>query len=192
MSQENVDLVRSIYGAWERDDYSSLDWAHPQMEYVIADGPSPGSWSGIDGMVEGFREVLSAWEDWSVLADDYLGLSGNRVLVSFHCTGRGKTSGVDLSLLNVNGATLFELDNAKVTRIVQYFERDHALADLGLAELVAHRGPPLAGGWPAPGSLISVNSAPCPAPEPEAPPPRPRRTNAIATATAAPAIGPAT
>jgi len=131
---EQLDLVRTIYAAWERDDYSSLAWAHPEMEYTIADGPSPGSWRGVDGMVSGFREVLAAWEDWRVVANDYLELPGDRVLVSFTCTGRGKTSGVELAQLHVNGATLFELDGDSVARIVQYFEKEHALADLGLLE----------------------------------------------------------
>jgi ketosteroid isomerase-like protein len=90
------------------------------------------TWTGIDGMTEGFREVLTAREDWGVVADDYLDLAGDRVLVSFHCTERGKASGVDLAQLHVRGATLFEVGDGKITRIVQYFDRDHALADLGL------------------------------------------------------------
>jgi ketosteroid isomerase-like protein len=131
MPSANLDLVRAIYAAWERGDYRSVEWAHPEMEYRVADGPSPSTWTGIKGMTEGFRDALAAWEDWGVVADDYLDLSADRVLVSFHCTGRGKASGVELAQLGVNGATLFEVGDGKITRIVQYFERDHALADLG-------------------------------------------------------------
>jgi ketosteroid isomerase-like protein len=132
MPSVKLDLVRSIYSAWERGDFHHVDWVHPEMEYKVADGPEPGSWTGIEGMTEGFRDVLGAWEDWGVVADEYLELSGDRVLVSFHCTGRGKASGVDIAQLWVNGATLFQVGDGKITRIVQYFDRADALADLGL------------------------------------------------------------
>ena len=46
MSQ-NLDLVCSIYTAWERGNYSSGEWQHAEIEFVIADGPTPGAWTVI-------------------------------------------------------------------------------------------------------------------------------------------------
>jgi len=130
----NLDLVRSIYTAWERGDFRSAAWADPEMVYEHADGPSPGTWSGLDGMTEGFRDFLSAWKDWGVVADDYLEVPGERVLVSFHLTGSGRASGLDIARVHTNGATLFVIGDDRVTRVVQYLDRARALADLGLTE----------------------------------------------------------
>jgi ketosteroid isomerase-like protein len=134
MSQENVDLVRSIYSAWERGDYSSTEWADPEIEFVIADGPEPGSWTGLAGMAEGFRDWLSAWEEYRIEAEEYRRLDGERMLVLVHQSGRGKTSGLELGQMRAKGAGLFHIGGGKVMRLVLYFDREHALADLGLSE----------------------------------------------------------
>ena len=52
MSQENVEIVHSIFAAWRRGDFRSVEWAHPEITFVVADGPVPGSWSGVAAMAE--------------------------------------------------------------------------------------------------------------------------------------------
>jgi ketosteroid isomerase-like protein len=133
MSQENVELVRSIYAAWECGDFSSADWADPEIEYATMDGPLTGTWRGLEGMAEAMREFLRAWEDWRVTAEDCRELDAERVLVPFQFSGRGKTSGLELGQIRTKGASLFHVRDGKVTRLVQYFDRERALADLGLA-----------------------------------------------------------
>ena len=129
---KNLDLVRSIYADWERGDYTNADWAHSEIEYVVADGPAPGSWIGLTGMAEAWRGIASAWEELRVLAEEYLALDDERVLVLLDNSGRGKTSGIDLHEVR-GGANLFQVRHGKVTRYVIYWDRDRALADLGLA-----------------------------------------------------------
>jgi ketosteroid isomerase-like protein len=131
---ENLDLVRSIYAAWERGDFSSADWAHPEIDFVIAGGPAPGRWTGLTAMADVWREVLSAWDDYSGAADAYRELDGERILVFLHLGGRGKTSGMEVDQLVGTGATLFHIADGKVRRLVVYFDRERALADLGLSE----------------------------------------------------------
>ena len=134
MSQENVELVRSLYATWERGDFSSVEWAHPEIEYVIADGPDPGSWRGVAGMAEAFRVLVSVRGEFRVEADGYRELDDERVLVHVHWSGRGKTSGLELGQIRANGVHLFHVRGGKVTRFVFYWNRERALADLGLSE----------------------------------------------------------
>ena len=79
MHSATLDLVRSIFAAWERGDYGSAEWAHPGIEFVIADGPSPGRWTGLAGMAEGFRDLANAWEQYRVRADEYQELDDERL-----------------------------------------------------------------------------------------------------------------
>ena len=135
MSQENVEIVRSIYAAWERGDWSPIEWAHPEIQWVSADGPSPGTWTGLAGMAEGWREWLSAWEEFTIEVDEYRELDDQRVLVLNHVSGgRGRTSGLDLGQMGPKGAALFHFRKGKVTRFVFYWDRERALADLDLEE----------------------------------------------------------
>jgi ketosteroid isomerase-like protein len=132
---ENLDLVRSIYADWERGDFSSAEWAHHEIEYVMADGPQPGSWTGLAGMAEGMRELLGAWEGYRVEAEEYRELDDERVLVILHAGGRGKTSGLELGQqMGGRGANLFHVRDGQITKLVVYFDRDRALPDLSLEE----------------------------------------------------------
>jgi ketosteroid isomerase-like protein len=129
----NLELVRSIMAAWAEGNFGSTEWAHPDIEYVIADGPAPGTWRGVAGMADGSRHFLDPWEGYRAVADQYLELDDERVLVLLRdASGRGKVSGVDLGAVQGKKANLFELRDGKVTRYVVWFDRERAFADLGL------------------------------------------------------------
>jgi hypothetical protein len=77
-------------------------------------------------------EVLSAWEWYSVKADEYRELDDERVLVLAIARGRGRGSGLELRGRG-RVAVLFHVRDGKAPRQVNYAECEHALADLGLA-----------------------------------------------------------
>ena len=134
MSQENVEIVRSIYAAQERGDFSSAGWAHPEIEFVIADGPSPGRWTGLGAMAEAWSDFLRAWEEYRPQVEEYRQLDGDRILVLTNRVGRGKTSGMDIEEMRAKGANLFYLRDGKVIRAVFYWDRQRALEVAGLRE----------------------------------------------------------
>jgi ketosteroid isomerase-like protein len=132
----NVDLVSSIFAAWERGDFGSVEWAHPEIEYVHDDSPAAGSWSGVANMAEAFRDFLGAWETFCVVADEYYEIDDERVLVLVHRSGRGKRSGVELAQMRSSGACLFHIQDGKVTRLFNYvdIDREQVLAEFGLTQ----------------------------------------------------------
>jgi ketosteroid isomerase-like protein len=131
---ENLDLVRSIYAAWGRGDFGSAEWADSEIEYVIADGTDPGVWTGIAGMAGAWREVLSLWEEVRVEVGDYRPLDDERVLALLTWTGRARGSGLDLAEVPWTGANVFHMRDGKVVKLVMYWDREKAFADLGLKE----------------------------------------------------------
>ena len=136
---ENLDLVRSILADWERGDFSSAEWAHPEIEFVIADfGPLVGSTKGLAGMAETWRTFLGAWEHYRSEVDEYRELDDERVLVLLHIIGRGKSSGVQLGQVRTKAANLFHVRGGKVTRLVIWADQERGLADLALSEQDAH------------------------------------------------------
>jgi ketosteroid isomerase-like protein len=133
MASENLELVRSICSAWERGNFGGAEWAHPDIELIRADGPEPGTWAGLSGLSDGTRYRLNAWEGFRVVMDELRELDGERVLALGHLSGRGRTSGLELGRVGATATTVFHVRDGKVMRIVVYMDRDHALADLGLA-----------------------------------------------------------
>jgi ketosteroid isomerase-like protein len=133
MASANLDLVRSIYADWERGDFSSVEWAHPEIGYVIADGPSPGRWNGLAGLAEGARSWMGAWEEFRIEAEEFRELDSERVLVLTRARGRGKTSGLEVGRIAGQAADVFSIRESKVTKYVVYFDLQHASVDLGLS-----------------------------------------------------------
>jgi ketosteroid isomerase-like protein len=127
---ENMDLVRSIYADWVRGDFTTAEWADPEIELVIADGPQPGSWKGTAAMAGVWRDYIATWDAYRVEPVEYLRVDQERVLVLVRFAGHGKVSGVEVA--GTQGAQLFHVRKGKVARLVVYWDRDRALADLGL------------------------------------------------------------
>ncbi len=134
MSQENLELVRSILAFWERGDMSLSKWAeraHPEIEITVVGGPEPSSHRGLGDATPDIDAFLSLWDDYRVEAEEYRELDDERVLVLTHQSGRGRGSGVTIE---ARRASLFHIRDGKVTRRVNYWDRDRALADLGVEE----------------------------------------------------------
>jgi ketosteroid isomerase-like protein len=135
----NLDIVHSIFALWERGDFSAVGWAHPEIEYAIVDEPGTQMAKGVAAMTRTWRDFLSAWEGYRVEAHEYRALDEERVLVTLRALGRGKASGLDIGQTTAGprSANIFHVRGGEVIRLTSYFNRDRALADLGLLPTVS-------------------------------------------------------
>jgi ketosteroid isomerase-like protein len=122
MSEENVEIVRRVYDAWARGDFSPVDDFAPDIDFEMVDWPHQTRVTGIDAMWETWRSTLNAWVDFRSIADEITGF-GDRVLVMNRIVGRGRESGADVS---AETATVFTLEARKVVRMALYWDRDAA------------------------------------------------------------------
>ncbi len=131
---EHLDLVRSIYADWERGDFGRTAGLHHEITWAYVGGPEPSSGTGMAALAGPMRGWLAAWEEWHIEATEYRELDRERILVFCRGVGSGRTSGLELGQLSTDGANLFEIHDGTVTRLVTYWDRERALADLGLEE----------------------------------------------------------
>jgi ketosteroid isomerase-like protein len=92
MSKENVELVRRIYDAWDRDE-SARDFIAEDVEYV---NPSYAVEPGVRHGRASFRVVRETYEDFRIAIERFIDAGGDDVLVLASYTASGRSSGVPL------------------------------------------------------------------------------------------------
>jgi ketosteroid isomerase-like protein len=125
---ENAEIVRGIYRAWERGDFSSIDWADPEIEFDIP-GPSETA-NGISEMSRVWGGFLEAYSDLRLQATEYFE-RGDVVVTRQLFQGKGRASGIPVD--DIMGGCTFTLRDGKVVRFQGYTNLDDALADAGIS-----------------------------------------------------------
>ena len=128
----NLDLVKSIYADWERGDWTSADWADPEIEFTVVGGLDEGRWKGVGEMADVWAGQLRAWQDLRAVPEEFRELDDGRVLVLLRNEGRGRGSGFDLSGISTEAANIFVVRDGRVTSLTLYPDRARAMAELGL------------------------------------------------------------
>jgi ketosteroid isomerase-like protein len=130
MSAANVDLVREIYRAWGRGDFSTADWADPEIEFTLP-GPDPRVYRGIESMSRVWAGWLEMFDELSVAAEE-LHDAGDKVVVEHVFRGKGRGSGIPVD--EIHGFTVMTLREGKVTRIEGHTTLESARAAAGLED----------------------------------------------------------
>ena len=130
MSEENVELVRDAYEAWNRDD---LDWfiARIAPDYEMWPIPDFLDLEEVYRGPEGWRDFWTTWRDaWEDIAlrVERIEDVGEGVLGMVTFDGKGRGSGVEVSL---NVGHIFKLRDGMFVRFDAFPSWDEALKAAG-------------------------------------------------------------
>ena len=128
MSQENVEIVRSAFAAFEGGDVSHL--IELMADDLVTQTLDNTIYHGKEGFFQATAEWIEGFEDWTVTAEEFLD-AGDDVLVQVHQTARGKSSGVPVES---HFWFLFAIDERKIARLSFHTKKVQALEAAGLSE----------------------------------------------------------
>jgi ketosteroid isomerase-like protein len=131
MSQRNVEVIRRSYEEFARG-HLVLDVLDPGIEWrgprEFPDLAQPHY--GHDGVRRYFARIREAFDDYRVVAEDFIDAGEDRVLVLAREGGRGKGSGASVQTRLT--AHLWTFSNDKAVRMQSYWERSDAFEAVGL------------------------------------------------------------
>ena len=134
MSQENVEIVRDAFVAYNRGDLDALldEYWVDDIDYRAVEGAPDDH-----GPIHGKAAMRAYFQDWFDTFDDLkvdpleLIDAGEDVVAVLQFGGRAKLSGVETDL---TFAVVYTLRNGKVARGREYWTKEQALEAAGLRE----------------------------------------------------------
>ena len=138
MSQENVEVVRKVFEAWNARDLDTLRelYLPDVIVWAVEDWPEPGPFVGQEAVIRQGEQLRQTWESVTLEPlGDFID-AGDRVAVRhiWRTLGHGPESA------NLEFTLIITMRRGRV-RAFEYF-RDHAeaLEAVGLSEQDAHAG----------------------------------------------------
>ena len=134
MSQENVEVVRSIFEAFNRRDLDTwLGYWTDDVDYRAIEGAldDRGPIKGKDALRAFMQDWLDTFDDLKAEPLELIDAADEQVVTVLRFGGRAKLSGVETDLTY---AELWTLRDGKVAWGRQYWTRDQALEAAGLRE----------------------------------------------------------
>jgi uncharacterized protein len=130
MSQENVEIVRGAFDAFQEGDVGQmLDLMADDLITYRAD-PDGATYHGKEGFLQATADWTEDFSEWSVIPEEFID-AGDRVLVRVRQMARGEASGIP-----VEGEFwfVFEIRGRRVVELSFYVRRGEALEAAGLSE----------------------------------------------------------
>jgi ketosteroid isomerase-like protein len=133
MSQENVEIVRGAFEAFNRDGpEAALAAFAPDVEWHdLPDQPDAEVHHGQAGVLSAIEQFFGGFEDYDVNLDEIID-HGEQVVVCVRTIGRGRASGARFEQRPAGG--VWTVRNGLVVRVVWFETRREAVEAAGLVE----------------------------------------------------------
>ena len=133
MSQENVELVRDMWDAFQRGDVAWMA-ARCTDDLVIVqprDVPDARRYTGPTALAEMLADWPMEWEDFKAELTEISELRDGVVLSVSRNAGKGRTSGI---AVEIQVFYVHHLREGKMARLEMFIDRSDALKAVGLEE----------------------------------------------------------
>jgi ketosteroid isomerase-like protein len=136
MSQENIEIVRNGWAAFNRGDYEEcVAFIHPHIEWwPAADELIVEPYRGHEGYAKLFTETREGVPDIQAEIEEQL-VVRDRVVTCLRFWGRGRESG---ALVEIRETHVVRLRDGQVIEVHEYRSKAEALEAVGLSEADAH------------------------------------------------------
>ena len=131
MSQENVELVRSLYRAGDPSRFFDLLSEDVELDFSAYPVPDSRVVRGKDAAMDWSRRWWGTWDEYGLEATEIIDAGNDRVVVLQREHGRGKGSGAQLER---RWAVVYTIRMGKVARFQPFKTREEALEAVGLRE----------------------------------------------------------
>ena len=131
MSQENVELVRTVFGDWARGDFrAASDLFAEDFEWKQSpDAVEPGSHRGAS-IRSALRQLFEIYENYRIEAEEYID-AGDGIVVVGRARGTARGSGMEL---DQGVFFVWRARNGKLASLEAFRDRGEALEAVGLQE----------------------------------------------------------
>jgi ketosteroid isomerase-like protein len=133
MSQENVEIVRAAYDAFERGDLDGVSQLHdPAIEWqTSAEDPDVATHRGRVAVRRYFEGYMETFPGFRAELEECVAAPDRRVFTTTRYTGRARASGMDMDWRQ---SVVYTVECGLIVRAEEYFNREEALEAAGLRE----------------------------------------------------------
>ena len=131
MSEENLDMIRSVYEPFNRGDWEAVfSNAHPDFDLTTQRGPTAGTYRGQRAVERAVEDMRAPYEVWAMEPEEFFD-GGDHVVVFVRLRSRPKGANVDME---IRFGHLWTIRDGLIRSLKTFAVREEALEAAGLSE----------------------------------------------------------